>query len=48
MRGSLQPIVAFDDTPTPIRLVLLLDVSGSMDGTLPLLQTAADELFRQD
>jgi len=43
--GDPQPIVAFDHTPTPIRIVVLLDVSGSMDGTLPLLQKAADELF---
>ena len=40
-----QPIVAFDNTPTPIRIVVLLDISGSMNGTLPLLQQAADELF---
>jgi VWFA-related protein len=40
-----QPIVAFDNTPTPIRIVVLLDVSASMEGTLPLLQKAASELF---
>jgi len=40
-----QPIVVFDSTPTPIRIVVLLDVSDSMEGTLPLLQKAADELF---
>ena len=40
-----QPIVAFDNTPVPIRIVVLLDVSDSMKGTLPLLQKAADELF---
>src|SRR6185503_8694721 len=43
--GTSQPIVAFDNTPTPIRIVVLLDISGSMNGTLPLLQKAADELF---
>ena len=42
---KLQPIVAFDNTPTLIRIVVLLDISGSMNGTLPLLQQAADELF---
>lgn len=42
---KVQPIVAFDNTPTPIRIVVLLDVSDSMEGTLPLLQKAADELF---
>jgi Ca-activated chloride channel family protein len=43
--GKSQPIVAFDSSPTPIRIVVLLDISGSMKGTLPLLQRAADELF---
>jgi Ca-activated chloride channel homolog len=43
--GKSQPIVAFDNTPTPIRIIVLLDISGSMNGTLPLLQKAADELF---
>ena len=43
--GSSQPIAAFDNRPTPIRIVVLLDISGSMNGTLPLLQKAADELF---
>jgi Ca-activated chloride channel family protein len=43
--GDAQPIVAFDNTPTPIRIAVLLDVSNSMNGTLPLLQKAADELF---
>jgi VWFA-related protein len=40
-----QPIVAFDNTPTPIRIIVLLDTSASMQGTLPLLRKAADELF---
>ena len=40
-----QPIVAFDNTPTPIRVIVLLDTSASMQGTLPLLQKAAGELF---
>jgi VWFA-related protein len=43
--GKSQPIVAFDRSPTPIRIIVLLDISGSMNGTLPLLQKAADELF---
>ena len=43
--GKSQPIVTFDNTPTPIRIVVLLDISASMSGTLPLLQEAADELF---
>jgi Ca-activated chloride channel homolog len=40
-----QPIMAFDNTPTPIRIIVLLDTSASMQGTLPLLQKAAGELF---
>ena len=40
-----QPIVVFDNTPTPIRLIVLLDYSVSMQGRLPLLQQAAGELF---
>ena len=43
--GRSQPIVAFDSGPTPIRIIVLLDISGSMNGTLPLLQKAANELF---
>jgi VWFA-related protein len=40
-----QPIVAFDNTPTPIRIIVLLDTSPSMEDTLPLLHNAANELF---
>lgn len=43
--GKPQPIVQFDNAPQPIRLVVMLDVSGSMAGNLPLLRQAADELF---
>lgn len=43
--GRPQPITLFDNTPQPIRLVVLLDVSGSMEGNLPLLRAAADQLF---
>jgi VWFA-related protein len=35
----------FDDTPQPIRLVVMLDVSGSMAGNLPLLRAASGQLF---
>jgi Ca-activated chloride channel family protein len=34
--GKLQPITQFDNTPQPIRLIVMLDVSGSMEGNLPL------------
>jgi Ca-activated chloride channel family protein len=43
--GKPQPITQFDNTPRPIRLIVMLDVSGSMDGNLPLLRAAADQLF---
>lgn len=43
--GQPQPITLFDNTPQPIRLIVLLDVSGSMEGNLPLLREAADQLF---
>ena len=43
--GKPQPIVLFDNSPQPIRLMVMLDVSGSMEGNLPLLRAAAAELF---
>jgi Ca-activated chloride channel family protein len=43
--GKPQPITLFDNTPTPIRLIVMLDVSGSMEGNLPLLRAAAQQLF---
>src|SRR5438034_10532048 len=43
--GKPQPITLFDNTPQPVRLIVLLDVSGSMEGNLPLLRAAADQLF---
>lgn len=43
--GKPQPIVEFDASPQPIRLIVLLDVSASMEGNLPLLREASDELF---
>src|SRR5436190_308189 len=43
--GRPQPITQFDNTPQPIRLIVMLDVSGSMEGNLPLLRTAASQLF---
>jgi uncharacterized protein with von Willebrand factor type A (vWA) domain len=39
--GKPQPITLFDNTPQPIRLVVMLDVSGSMAGNLSLLREAA-------
>src|SRR3954463_3791568 len=43
--GKPQPITLFDNSPQPIRLIVLLDVSGSMQGNLPLLRDAAAALF---
>ena len=43
--GKPQPITQFDNRPQPIRLVVMLDVSGSMQGNLPLLRAAAEQLF---
>jgi len=43
--GKPQPITLFDNTPQPVRLVVMLDVSGSMEGNLPLLRAASDQLF---
>ena len=43
--GTPQPITLFDNTPQPIRLVVMLDVSGSMEGNLPLLRSGVDQLF---
>ncbi len=43
--GKPQLITLFDNTPQPVRLIVLLDVSGSMEGNLPLLQAAAEQLF---
>src|SRR5262245_39475598 len=45
--GKPQPISLFDNSPQPIRLILLLDVSGSMEGNLPLLRAGSDELFKR-
>ena len=43
--GKPQPLTQFDKTPQPIRLVVMLDVSGSMQGNLPLLRAAGAQLF---
>jgi Ca-activated chloride channel family protein len=43
--GKAQPITLFDNSPRAIRLIVMLDVSGSMEGNLPLLRVAAGQLF---
>ena len=45
--GKPQPITLFDNSPQPIRLIVMLDVSGSMQGNLPLLRESAEELFKR-
>jgi VWFA-related protein len=43
--GKPQPITVFDNTPQPVRLIVMLDASGSMEGNLQLLRDSASELF---
>jgi Ca-activated chloride channel family protein len=43
--GKPQPITYFDNSPQPVRLIVMLDVSGSMGGNLPLLLGSAGQLF---
>jgi len=43
--GRAQPLTLFDSTPQPVRLIVMLDVSGSMIGNLPILRAACDQLF---
>ena len=43
--GTPQPLTQFDNSAQPIRLVVMLDVSGSMEGNLPLLRAAGGQLF---
>src|SRR5665213_1817207 len=43
--GKPQPLTLFDNTPRPVRLIVMLDVSGSMEGNLPLLRASAAQLF---
>src|SRR5262249_52657002 len=43
--GKPQPLTVFDNSPQPVRLIVLIDVSGSMSGNLRLLRESAHELF---
>jgi Ca-activated chloride channel family protein len=43
--GKPQPLTQFDNQPQPVRLIVMLDVSGSMAGNLPLLRGAGAQLF---
>jgi Ca-activated chloride channel family protein len=44
-QGKPRPIVLFDNSPQPVRLIVLIDVSGSMTGNLSLLRAACQELI---
>ena len=43
--GKPQPLTQYDSSPQPIRLIVMLDVSGSMEGNLQLLRDAGRQLF---
>lgn len=44
-QGKPRPIALFDNSPQPVRLIVLIDVSGSMTGNLLLLRGACQELI---
>ena len=44
-KGRAQPVTLFDNSAQPIRLIVMLDVSGSMSGNLQLLRAACNQLF---
>jgi Ca-activated chloride channel family protein len=43
--GRPQPVTLFDNSPQPIQLIVMIDVSGSMRGNVGLLRGAAEHLF---
>jgi Ca-activated chloride channel homolog len=45
--GKPQPVTVFESAPQPIRLIILIDVSGSMAGNGPLLGRAFSELVNR-
>ena len=44
--GKGQPVILFDRSPRAIRLIVMLDVSGSMEGNLPLLRNGTAQLVK--
>ena len=44
--GKGQSVILFDHAPRAIRLIVMLDVSGSMTGNLPLLRAGTAELVK--
>ena len=45
--GKPQPLTQFDHSPQPIRLITLIDISGSMAGNLPILRQACLQLINR-
>ena len=45
--GRPQPITTFSSGIQPIRIVIMLDMSGSMIGNLPILRSSAVQMFTQ-
>ena len=45
--GRPQTITVFDNSPRPIRLMVMIDVSSSMEGSLSDLREASAELFKR-
>jgi Ca-activated chloride channel family protein len=43
--GRSQPIAVFDNRPQPVRLIMMLDTSGSMSGNASLVRAVCDQLF---
>jgi Ca-activated chloride channel family protein len=43
--GRVQPVTVFDNSPQAIRLIVMLDVSGSMTGNVTLLRNATREVL---
>src|SRR3954468_20184270 len=42
---KLQPLIVFKNDPQPITVVVMLDTSGSMTGTIGLLKNAAEQFL---
>jgi Ca-activated chloride channel family protein len=45
--GKPQALTVFDNSPQPIRLIIMVDVSGSMAGNVNLLRAAAAQLLNR-
>src|SRR5947209_7473760 len=43
--GKPQALTQFDNSPQPVRLIVLIDASGSMSGNLPILRDACVQLI---